>query len=104
MEGEAIVAVRSLPVDDDQQSGGAAVELFMRRAGERGTTFDLDDGTLEIIRDLSFGGENLDTLLVTSARFTMTPEHLAEHPNEGALVAVNVGVKGRPANRFATGA
>ena len=70
------------------------------------------DGEIDRVVDLpcswptscTFGGENLDTLLVTSARFTVTPEHLAEHPNEGALVAVNVGVKGRPANRFATGA
>ncbi len=48
----------------------------------------------------SFGGPGLDTLYVTSARFTMRPEHLAAHPEEGGLFAVNVGARGVPAHRF----
>ena len=36
----------------------------------------------------TFGGEDLQTLFVTSARFTMTEEHLARHPQEGNLFAV----------------
>lgn len=47
-----------------------------------------------------FGGENLETLFVTSARFTMEESHLKAHKQEGALFAVNVGVKGLPCNRF----
>jgi hypothetical protein len=32
---------------------------------------------------------------VTSARFTMTAEHIGAHPEEGALFALEVGVRGR---------
>ncbi|WP_204113609.1 SMP-30/gluconolactonase/LRE family protein [Shimia biformata] len=42
----------------------------------------------------TFGGPDLDRLFVTSARFTMSANHLQEHPQEGALVAVNTGEKG----------
>ena len=48
----------------------------------------------------TFGGENLETLYVTSARFTMTPEHLRQHPQEGNVWSIDVGVGGQPANRF----
>jgi len=66
------------------------------------------DGTVETIIELPcswptsccFGGATLSTLFVTSARFTMTPEHLAAHPQEGALFAVDPGVCGMPAYRF----
>lgn len=49
----------------------------------------------------AFGGPDLDTLFVTSARFTMDPDHLAAHPQEGGLFAVRPGVQGVPGNRFA---
>lgn len=48
----------------------------------------------------TFGGENLDTLYVTSARFTMSPEHLEQNPDEGGLFAIKPGVKGQPCHRF----
>ena len=48
----------------------------------------------------TFGGDHLDRLFVTSARFTMTPQHLARHPQEGCLWMVDVGVAGRPCHRF----
>ena len=48
----------------------------------------------------TFGGEDLRTLFVTSARFTMSPEHLAANPHEGSLYAApGVGV-GRPEPLF----
>jgi len=40
-------------------------------------------------------------LYVTSARFGLSDAALAENPNEGGVVALDVGVAGRPANRFA---
>jgi sugar lactone lactonase YvrE len=66
------------------------------------------DGTLERVVELpcswptscAFGGENFDTLFVTSARFTMTAEHLRANPHEGALFAVRPAVSGVAANRF----
>ena len=48
-----------------------------------------------------FGGPDLATLYVTSARFTMGAAHLAANPQEGGLFAVEVGVRGLRANRFA---
>lgn len=48
----------------------------------------------------TFGGDDLSTLYVTSARFTMTPEHLAAKPLEGGLFCLRPGVAGRPENRF----
>lgn len=48
----------------------------------------------------AFGGADLDTLFVTSARFTMSAEHLAAYPFEGGLFALRPGVRGMPANRF----
>jgi len=66
------------------------------------------DGRLDRVVELpccwptscTFGGENLDTLYVTSARFTLSAEHLQRHPQEGNLWAVDVGVSGRPGHRF----
>lgn len=47
-----------------------------------------------------FGGENLDILYVTSARFTMEDAHLAANPQEGAIFAIDVGVTGVLPYRF----
>ncbi|WEK48852.1 MAG: SMP-30/gluconolactonase/LRE family protein [Candidatus Kaistia colombiensis] len=52
----------------------------------------------------AFGGPDLSTLFVTSARFTMTAEHLAANPQEGGLFAVDAGVRGLPGHRFGAGA
>jgi sugar lactone lactonase YvrE len=48
----------------------------------------------------AFGGPDLTTLYVTSARHRLTPEQLAAEPRAGALLALNPGVRGQPANRF----
>lgn len=48
----------------------------------------------------AFGGENFDTLFVTSARFTMSRGHLQANPQEGGLFAVRTGARGTPTNRF----
>ncbi|CDX62062.1 SMP-30/Gluconolaconase/LRE domain protein [Mesorhizobium plurifarium] len=66
------------------------------------------DGRLDRIVELpcswptscAFGGADLDMLFVTSARFTMSAEHLAANPFEGGLFALKPGVRGTPANRF----
>jgi hypothetical protein len=48
----------------------------------------------------AFGGPDFATLYVTSARFTMTAEHIDAHPEEGALFALEVGARGRAEHRF----
>ncbi len=69
------------------------------------------DGTLDRLIDLpcswptscTFGGSDLSTLYVTSARFTLSAEHLAANPQEGALFAVETGCRGRLPYRFKGG-
>jgi sugar lactone lactonase YvrE len=66
------------------------------------------DGTLDRLVELpcswptscAFGGDDLDTLFVTSARFTMSAEHLQANPHEGGLFAVRPGVRGAREHRF----
>jgi sugar lactone lactonase YvrE len=48
-----------------------------------------------------FGGDGLRTLFVTSARFGLDSDHLAGHPNEGAVLALDPGVTGARTYRFA---
>jgi sugar lactone lactonase YvrE len=48
----------------------------------------------------TFGGDDLGTLFVTSARETMTPRQLREAPLSGSVFAVKVNVKGRAATPF----
>ena len=79
-----------------------------RVAGGACLTCMTPEGRVEQVVDLpctwptscTFGGADLGTLYVTSARFTMSADHLAAHPQEGGLFAVDVGVKGKPAHRF----
>jgi L-arabinonolactonase len=43
---------------------------------------------------VTFGGEDLGTLYITTARYLMTSEQLAAEPQSGALFAIRPGVKG----------
>ncbi len=49
----------------------------------------------------AFGGNGLDVLYVTTASQKMTPEELRAQPLAGALLALDVGVRGLPEPRFA---
>ncbi|WP_309086670.1 SMP-30/gluconolactonase/LRE family protein, partial [Chelativorans sp.] len=78
-------------------AGGACVARFA------------PDGSIDRVVELpcswptscAFGGAELDTLYISSARFTMSDDYLASHPFEGAIFAVEVGVRGKPAHLFA---
>lgn len=48
----------------------------------------------------AFGGPDLRTLYVTSARHRLSPQQLAQEPLAGALLALDPGVRGLPASRF----
>jgi sugar lactone lactonase YvrE len=92
---------------------GSAVDVegfvwTARVAGGACLTRTSPDGRIDRVVDLpctwptscTFGGPDLATLFVTSARFTMSAGHLQANPKEGALFAVDVGVKGHAAHRF----
>jgi sugar lactone lactonase YvrE len=49
----------------------------------------------------TFGGPELTTLFITSARFTMSAEHLERSPAEGGLFALEPRVRGVPESQFA---
>ena len=48
----------------------------------------------------TFGGPDMNTLFVTSARFTMDETYLETNPLEGGLFAIDVGVNGSSSFRF----
>ena len=52
------------------------------------------------VTSCAFGGPDLDTLYITSARIDMTNEELQEYPQSGALFKVVPGVKGVKSNLF----
>lgn len=97
---------RGLPDGSCMDAGGSI--WTARVAGGACLTRTAADGRIREVVGLpcswptscAFGGPGLGTLFVTSARFTMGPGHLAEHPQEGGLFAVNVGARGLPAHRF----
>jgi sugar lactone lactonase YvrE len=50
---------------------------------------------------VTFGGDNYETLFVTSQQTFVTPEQLAKHPRPGSLFAIHgLGVKGLPEPKF----
>ena len=52
------------------------------------------------VTNCSFGGPDLHTLYITTARFGLTPGQLAAEPLAGALFAVSLDSPGLPANLF----
>ena len=48
-----------------------------------------------------FAGPDLSTLFVTSARHGLDAAALARNPAEGAVLAIETGVRGTPSIRFA---
>ncbi|MHA4844356.1 SMP-30/gluconolactonase/LRE family protein [Flavitalea antarctica] len=50
----------------------------------------------------TFGGRDLDTLFITTARDGLDEDALKSYPDTGSLFMANPGVKGLPANRFIT--
>ncbi len=49
---------------------------------------------------VAFGGLNLDTLFITSARFLLTEDKIRNEPLAGALFAARPGVQGMPETTF----
>jgi sugar lactone lactonase YvrE len=72
----------------------------VRRYGPDGTLVRQIDLPASCITKCAFGGADLRTLYITSARAALSEADLAREPLAGALFAVNPGVQGRTANRF----
>ena len=53
------------------------------------------------VTSCTFGGKDLDTLYITTARWDMSEQEISENPNAGSLYAAVPGVKGLPDSRFA---
>jgi L-arabinonolactonase len=50
---------------------------------------------------VTFGGDDLETMYVTSQQSFVSPEQLAMHPQPGSLFAIHgLGVRGLPEPRF----
>lgn len=77
--------------------GGASIARFT----SRGELLALVELPVSWPTSCTFGGPDLSTLYVTSARFTMTPDHLAAHPVEGSLLAIADTGVGIPEPKFA---
>jgi len=54
-----------------------------------------------LVTSCAFGGANLDTLYVTTARYELTAQTLKQHPRAGGLFSINPGVTGVADARFA---
>lgn len=76
--------------------GGAAVAKFR----PDGTALGLIELPATWPTSCTFGGKDLSTLYLTSARFTMSAEHLAVHPLEGGLFAIEGAGVGVPEAKF----
>ncbi|MGL6196985.1 MAG: SMP-30/gluconolactonase/LRE family protein [Thermoguttaceae bacterium] len=51
---------------------------------------------------MTFGGENLDTLFITTAQFGRTDDEAQKEPHAGSLFVCNPNVRGLPVNFFRT--
>ena len=52
------------------------------------------------VTSVAFGGNDLSTLYITTARYLMSESQLQEQPLAGSLFKANVGVSGLPENRY----
>jgi sugar lactone lactonase YvrE len=70
----------------DPKSGGVGFEV---------------DVPVDRVTSCAFGGSDLDTLYITTARIGAGPEELAKQPLAGSLFAARVPFRGVPSRRFA---
>lgn len=76
--------------------GGGRVERY----GADGSHLETVELPAPNVTSVAFGGPDMSTLFVGTARENLTEEQLAEHPHSGAVFAVPTRVHGFPANTF----
>lgn len=76
--------------------GGSGVYRWDPLTGE---LLDKIDLPVPHVTSCCFGGENLDTLLITTAQENMSPEQLEKYPLSGDVFLVKITSKGFPGNR-----
>ena len=79
--------------------GGWKVIQYDPKSGQKITEIAIPGA--ERITSCAFGGENLDTLYITSSGGDLKPEDQKKQPNAGCLFVCKPGVKGVPAVDFA---
>ena len=77
--------------------GGACVNCYHARSGALLHTVQVP---ALFTSSCAFGGPDLRTLYITSARVGLTPAELRQYPLSGDVFAAQVGVAGVPANRY----
>ncbi|MFK4482079.1 MULTISPECIES: SMP-30/gluconolactonase/LRE family protein [unclassified Curtobacterium] len=76
--------------------GGGRVERY----GPDGSHLETVELPTPNVTSVAFGGPDMSTLFVASARENLTEEQLEQHPSSGAILAVPTRVHGFPANTF----
>ena len=76
--------------------GGSCVIRF----NSQGVIDDIIELPVENITSCTFGGKNLQTLFITTARWGMTKADIEKKPEAGGLFAIDLNIKGMPDNSF----
>lgn len=89
-------------VRDDEGCSWSAVygDGRVERYGPDGSHLETVQVPAPNVTSVAFGGADLSTLFIGTARENMTEEQLEEHPHSGAVFAVPTRVHGFPANSF----
>ena len=70
------------------------------RFDPNGKVDDIIELPVANITNCTFGGENLDTLFITTARWGMSAEELEASPQAGGVFSCKPGIKGLPDHQF----
>ena len=76
--------------------GGSCVIRF----NPLGQVDDIIELPVENITSCTFGGKNLQTLFITTARWGMTKDDVQKNPEAGGLFSIDLDIKGMPDNLF----
>ena len=73
----------------------------MIRFTQDGKVDQIVEVPVQNVTSCTFGGKNLDTLYITTARWDMTKKEILNNPHSGCIFASKPGVKGIADSRFA---